>query len=155
AKISSQRTAVEGSVEQAQTATAEVTIQSVAKVNGRLQADVMVQNLAGHNFPSGVGFRRSFIDFQVLHATGHLLWESGNTNSDGVIIDNAGNPLKTEFFSPTQQRFQPHFWTGNPITSDEQVQIYEELSTDPQGLLTTSFLSLNHHVKDNRIQPKG
>jgi hypothetical protein len=59
-----------------------------------------------------------------------------------------------EFFSPAQQSFQPHFWTENPITSDAQVQIYEELVTDPQGLLT-SFLSLDHRVKDNRIQAQG
>ena len=72
-----------------------------------------------------------------------------------MIVDNAGNPLPTEFFSATQQTFQPHFWTDNPITSDSQVEIYEELATDPQGLLTTSFLSLDHKVKDNRIQPMG
>ncbi len=84
-----------------------------------------------------------------------MLWASGNTNSEGVIVDNSGNPLVTEFFSPGQQTFQPHFWTDNPITADQQVQIYEELVTDPQGLLTTSFLSLDHKVKDNRIQPEG
>ena len=114
-----------------------------------------VQNLAGSNFPSGVSFRRAFLSFQVLDAGGNVLWASGNTNSDGVIVDNAGNPLTTEFFSATQQNFQPHFWTDNPMTSDSQVEIYEELATDPQGLLTTSFLSLDHKVKDNRIQPMG
>ena len=154
-QISSQRTAVEGSVQQAQTATAEVTIESVTKTDGQLQADVLVRNLAGHNFPSGVGFRRAFLHFQVLDAAGKVLWQSGDTNSDGVIVDNAGNPLKTEFLSPSQQTFQPHFWTGNPITSDQQVQIYEQLTTDPQGLLSTSFLSQDHRVKENRIQPKG
>jgi hypothetical protein len=102
-----------------------------------------------------VSFRRAFLNFQVLDADGNVLWASGNTNSDGVIVDNAGNPLPTEFFSASQQVFQPHFWTDNPITSDSQVEIYEELATDPQGLLTTSFLSLDHKVKDNRIQPQG
>jgi hypothetical protein len=91
----------------------------------------------------------------VLDADGNVLWASGNTNSEGVIVDNAGNPLPTEFFSATPQTFQPHFWTDNPITSDGQVEIYEELAADPQGLLTTSFLSLDHKVKDNRIQPMG
>jgi len=37
---------------QAQTSTAEVTIVSATKEAGALQADVQVQNLAGHNFPS-------------------------------------------------------------------------------------------------------
>jgi hypothetical protein len=154
-QIFSQKTAVAEAVTQAQTSTAEVTILSAAKTGGVLQAEVQVDNLAGHNFPSGVSFRRAFLNFQVLDADGNVLWASGNTNSDGVIVDNAGNPLPTEFFSASQQAFQPHFWTDNPITSDSQVEIYEELATDPQGLLTTSFLSLDHKVKDNRIQPQG
>ena len=91
----------------------------------------------------------------MLDAQGNVLWESGGTNADGVITDTAGNQLVTEFFSPSQQTFQPHFWTGNPITSDQQVQIYEEMDQDPQGQLTTSFLSLDNKVKDNRIQPQG
>jgi hypothetical protein len=154
-QIFSQKTAVAESVTQAQTSTANVMILSATKVGGTLQADVEVDNLAGHNFPSGVSFRRAFLNFQVLDAAGNVLWASGNTNSDGVIVDTSGNPLTTEFFSPAQQTFQPHFWTDNPITSDSQVEIYEELATDPQGLLTTSFLSLDHKVKDNRIQPIG
>ena len=153
--ISSQKTAVAGAVMQAQASTAEVTIPSVTVNAGTLQADVEVLNLAGHNFPSGVSFRRAFVDLQVLDGTGNVLWESGNTNADGVIVDDSGAPLVTEFFDPSQQAFQPHFWTDNPITSDKQVEIYEELVTNPEGLLTTSFLSLDTKVKDNRIQPRG
>ncbi len=153
--VSAQKNAVEGAVTLAQTATAEVTFDSATKNAGQLTADVRIQNLAGHNFPSGVEFRRAFVDFQVLDAHGTVLWESGGTNGDGVIIDNAGTPLVTEFFSPTQQKFQPHFWTEFPITSDKQVQIYEAKVLDPQGQLTTSFLALDNKVKDNRIQPIG
>jgi hypothetical protein len=153
--VSGQTNAVEGAVFLAQTATAQVTLDSATKNNGQLLADVRIQNLAGHNLPSGVSFRRAFLNFQVLDAGGNVLWQSGGTNGDGVITDTAGNPLLTEFSSPSQQTFQPHFWTGNPITSDQQVQIYEEKVRDPQGQLTTSFLSLDNKVKDNRIQPKG
>jgi hypothetical protein len=155
-----QQNAVDGAVTQAQSS-AQVSIDSVTASGGQLQADVRVTNLAGHKLPSGVSFRRAFLDFQVLDAQNHVLWESGGTNANGVITDTAGNPLVTEFFSPTQQTFQPHFWAGNggnpgnPITSDQQVQIYEELVRDPQGQFTTSFLSLDDKVKDNRIQPQG
>jgi hypothetical protein len=154
-QVFAQKNAVEGAVIEAQTTTAEVTFNSATKNGGQLQVDVRIQNLAGHNFPSGVSFRRAFLDFQVLDAQGNVLWESGGTNADGVITDSAGNPLLTEFFSPSQQTFQPHFWTDNPITSDQQVEIYEEMVRDPQGQLTTSFLSLDDKVKDNRIQPQG
>ena len=155
-----QHNAVDGAVTEAQSS-AQVSIDSVTASGGQLQADVRVKNLAGHKLPSGVSFRRAFLDFQVLDAQNHVLWESGGTNANGVITDTLGNPLVTEFFSPTQQSYQPHFWAGNggnpgnPITSDEQVQIYEELVRDPQGQFTTSFLSLDDKVKDNRIQPQG
>jgi hypothetical protein len=155
-----QHNAVDGAVTLAQSS-AQVSIDSVTASGGQLQADVRVKNLAGHKLPSGVSFRRAFLDFQVLDGSGNVLWESGRTNSKGVITDTKGNPLVTEFFSPTQQTYQPHFWAGtggnagNPITSDEQVQIYEELVRDPQGQFTTSFLSLDDKVKDNRVQPQG
>jgi hypothetical protein len=149
------QTAIAGAVYQAQNDTATVTIGSPTMDGTNLTADVLVTNLAGHDFPSGVSFRRAFINFQVLDSGRKVLWASGNTNSSGVIVDTAGNPLVTEFFSPTQQTYQPHFWTGSPITSDHQVQIFEELVQDPQGMLTTDFLGLDTKVKDNRLLPQG
>jgi hypothetical protein len=102
-----------------------------------------------------VGFRRAFIDFQVLDQDGNVLWESGRTDDTGVITDGTGTPLTTEFFTASQQTFQRHHWIDNPITGEDQVQIYEELVANPEGLLTTSFIALDHKVKDNRLQPRG
>ena len=135
--------------------TATVEIVALTRSATKLQADVRVTNLAGHSLPSGVGFRRAFLNFQVLDRGGRVLWESGGTNPDGVIVDGAGKPLVTEFFTPATQQFQPHYWRENPITRTNQVQIYEELVVDPEGFLTTSFISLDHKVKDNRLQPRG
>ncbi len=154
-QISAQKTAVEEGVRQAQNATATVSVDSVSTDASTLSAKLTVTNLAGHNFPSGVSFRRAFVNFEVLDATGQVLWASGETNRDGVIVDNSGAPLTTEFFSPKQQTFQPHFWESVPITSDKQVQIFEELAISPEGSLTTSFLSFDHKVKDNRLQARG
>jgi len=154
-----QKNAVDGTVALAQSS-ASVSV-SATNTSGLLKADVTVTNLAGHKLPSGVSFRRAFLDFQVLDGSGKVLWESGGTNNKGVITNTAGKPLVTEFFSPAQQTSQPHFWApnggnpGNLIISDQQVQIYEELVRDPQGQLTTSFLSLDDKVKDNRILPQG
>ena len=147
--------AVNSGILEAQTATATVAVNSATKSGGNLVANVTVTNLAGHNLPSGVSFRRAFLDFQVLDGSGNVLWESGGTDANGVIVDTAKNQLATEFFSPTQQTIQPHFWTGNPITSDEQVEIYEEMVQDPQGQYTTSFIALDNKTKDNRIQAQG
>jgi mono/diheme cytochrome c family protein len=153
--ISGEDTAISESVAVATTQTATVQILSATKSKDALTADVLVSNLAGHSFPSGVGFRRAFVNFQVLDRAGRELWASGDTSRDGVILGANRRPLVTEFFSPRQQTLQTHYWTGNPIRNQDQVQIYEELVIDPQGRLSTSFLSLDHKVKDNRLQPQG
>jgi len=146
----------------AKTNTADVKILSVTKSIDRMKIDVQVTNKAGHSFPSGVGFRRAFLNLQVLDRDNNVVWASGNVAPDstatvlkGLIVDGAGRPLKTETFTRSQQQFQPHYWLENPITRQDQVQIYEELVTNPEGFLTTSFIALDKKVKDNRLQPEG
>ncbi|MBV9306472.1 MAG: hypothetical protein JOZ45_10050, partial [Acidobacteriaceae bacterium] len=142
--------------------TAEVKVLSVTRLPQQIQIDVQVTNKAGHSFPSGVGFRRAFLNLQVIDKAGAVVWASGNVAQDnpwlalkGLLVNGAGRPLHTEIFTPEQQRFQQHYWRENPITRQDQVQIYEELVTNPEGLLTTSFVALNRKVKDNRLQPRG
>jgi hypothetical protein len=152
--FASQYTAINSAMEVAST-TATVNVLSLQNTGDTLQADVQVVNLAGHSFPSGVSFRRAFLEFRVLDALGKTLWVSGQTSNDGVILDNGGNPLITEFFAPNQQVYQPHYNRANPITRDDQVQIYEELALNPEGQITTSFLSLDQIIKNNRLLPQG
>jgi mono/diheme cytochrome c family protein len=145
--------------EQARTRTA--TIAASAAVTGReLTANVTVTNLTGHRFPSGVGFRRAWIELLVIEQRDErqrLVWSSGRTNTVGVIVDAEGRPLPTEFFAPVtgaagRQQYQAHH---DVITSDDQVQIYEELVQDAAGRFTTSFLRRDHELKDNRLLPLG
>jgi hypothetical protein len=148
-------TAIATSLESATQKTAMVEVQSLERDSDKVVADIKITNLVGHSFPSGVGFRRAFVDFQVLDADEKVLWESGRTNENGVITDGKGIPLQTEFFTLFQQRFQKHHWIKNPIKRENDVQIYEELVVNPEGFLTTSFIALDHKVKDNRLQPRG
>ena len=124
-----------------------------------LTTDVTVTNLTGHRFPSGVSFRRAFIEFTVRDRDGKLLFASGRTNAGGVIVDGDGKPLPSEYVGsrgPNGHAYQPHHWApGNPITRSDQVQIYEELLKDADGNFTTSFLRQDVHFKDNRILPRG
>jgi hypothetical protein len=133
------------------------------KVTGsQLVADVLVENQAGHKFPSGVGFRRAFLTFEVLDAAGKTIWVSGRSAPTGELVDAAGRPIAGELswksgcraMTAAEQRnhFQPHYAT---ITRQDQAQIYQELVKDPRGRLTTSFLSLADEVKDNRLLPRG
>ncbi|MBA3242241.1 MAG: hypothetical protein H0T60_13515, partial [Acidobacteria bacterium] len=170
-------TAQQSSVTLAREESAKVEVTSIKKTAEHLEANVRVENLTGHSFPTGVEFRRAFIHFEVLDAAGRTLWQSGRTNSVGAILGGGAGEdvLPTEFLdvvclngqdSPRcrelcrerldpkvcKQLWQPHFET---ITREDQVQIYEELVKDPEGLITTSFIALDEPVKDNRILPKG
>ncbi|HVR40917.1 MAG TPA: cytochrome P460 family protein, partial [Thermoanaerobaculia bacterium] len=130
------------------------TVATTMKIDGRdLSANVTVTNLTGHRFPSGVGFRRLFIELLVLEnqdGRDRVVWSSGRTNGVGVIVDGEGRPLPTEFFANNQ--YQPHYQL---IDSDDKVQIYEELTKDADGNFTTSFIRRDEEVKDNRLLPLG
>lgn len=126
-----------------------------------LTAKVQVENKTGHKFPSGVSFRRAFIELEVLDQNGNTLWASGRTDDAGVIVDEKNQPIAGEhWWKPdcsaripaNEQRWQPHYQT---ITRQDQAQIYQDLSKNKQGLLTTSFLGIDDEVKDNRLLPHG
>ena len=83
-------TAIDAFVQQAQNSTAEVSVSEPMISNQKLIADVKVTNKAGHRLPSGVGFRRAFLEFRVVdNDTGKTVWCSGCTNELGVIMNGA------------------------------------------------------------------
>jgi hypothetical protein len=162
-------------LEQAASRTATVRVDEVRAEGDTLSARVTVTNKVGHKFPSGVAFRRAFLEFQVLDAKDNVLWSSGRTNSQGVIVDDKGEPIAGELWwkpdcsariAPDARIHQPHY---HAISRQDQAQIYEELasapadvaapvcgpSAKPEGQLTTSFLSICAKVKDNRLLPHG
>lgn len=128
----------------------------------RLTARVVVANKVGHRFPSGVGFRRAFLELAIVETAKdpgepeRTVWASGLTNDQGVLLGADGQPLPTEFFDRDpgtgRQRFQQHH---EIITSPDQVQVYETLLHDAKGEFTTSFVRSCETVKDNRLLPRG
>ncbi len=140
----------------AKTKSVRLELLSAAQVNGAYEAKVQVTNLVGHRFPSGVGFRRAFLEVTVRDPSGKVVWGSGRTNALGVIVGADGEPLPTEFFKidpgTGKQRYQPHYQV---VDAQDQVQIFEELVKDPQGKISTSFLALADPIKDNRLLPRG
>jgi mono/diheme cytochrome c family protein len=144
--------AVDNVVQQTQSITATIAISDFRLEPNQLTVFVTVTNLAGHRFPSGVGFRRAFIEFKAM-ANGQPFFTSGTTNGKGEITDFNGKVLLTESFGGGQ--YQRHFSQGNPITSSDQVQIYEELAQDANHHITTSFTRRDFEIKDNRLLPAG
>jgi mono/diheme cytochrome c family protein len=148
--------AIANVVHQATTATAKIDLATQVE-QGTLVATVDVQNLTGHRFPSGVGFRRAFLELEVTKSDGTPIFRSGYTDRHGVIVDD-GKPLPSEFFAHLpdgKQAYQPHYDARRPITQPGQVQIFEELVQDKAGAFTDSFVMRDHIVKDNRLLPQG
>lgn len=161
--------------ESAKSSVADIAVEDVRIDGDGLRANVSIKNLVGHKFPSGVGFRRAFVTFEVSDAAGKVIWASGRTDGVGRLIDDAGAPVAGEvWWGPSctipadrkARAHQPHF---QMVTAQDQVQIYQELvstppdrdnvtcghDAEPEGELTTSFLSICAEVKDNRLLPEG
>ncbi len=136
--------------------TATVTVNELSRTDKTIEAKVEVRNLAGHNLPSGVAFRRAFITLEALDANGKVVWASGRTNSVGAIVKGTSEDiLPTEFFfdpATRKQVWQPHHET---ISDEGQVQIYEEIVADVKGKITTSFVGLDKVLKSNRLLARG
>jgi hypothetical protein len=162
-------------LDQAANDSVKLTLGDPVELDGALRASVTLENLTGHKFPSGVGFRRAFLTFEVVDVLGNVLWASGRTDGAGRLVDASGTPIAGEIWwnedcsariEPDSRLHQPHY---QRVVAEDQAQIYQELTstppakgpaqcgplTEPAGQLTTSFLSICAEVKDNRLLPQG
>jgi hypothetical protein len=105
---------------------ARIHIDRVDLVAGRLEAEVFVENLSGHKFPTAYPSRRAWLHVVVRDANGRIVFESGAMNRDGSIQGNDNDA--------DSARFEPHY---SEIASSDQVQIYESILKDPAGHVTT------------------
>jgi hypothetical protein len=148
--------AIENADAGARLASGEVEVISSNQAGNQVTTVIEIRNLAGHRFPSGVSFRRLFLEVVVLDGAGQVIWGSGRTNTLGVIVDGSGNPLPSEFHqvdpATGMERYQPHYQV---VDSEDKAQIYAELIKDSNGKFTTSFLARADIVKDNRLLPAG
>lgn len=136
--------ASEGTLTFLQSQAARVSIKDLSVAGGKLQADVFVENLTGHKLPTAFPSRRAWLRFVVRDRDGHAVFESGALNPDGSITgnDNDANP----------EKYEPHY---REITSNDQVQIYEDILKDSEGHVTTGLIAAIGYLKDNRLLPTG
>jgi len=130
--------------EHLETASAKITIPNVDIRDGRMRAEVRIENMAGHKLPSAYPSRRAWIHFTVHDSKGKLIFESGHMNPDGSIAGNDNDRDK--------HLFEPHYME---IGSSEAVQIYEPIMAGSSGEVTTVLLSAVRYLKDNRLLPAG
>jgi hypothetical protein len=127
-----------------QTKTAKLSVGAPEMRAGRLETEVIVENLSGHKFPTAYPSRRAWLHVTVRDAANHVVFESGALHADGSIEgnDNDADP----------KQFEPHY---TEIRSADQVQIYEPILKDQNGNVTTALLSAVGYAKDNRLLPHG
>ncbi|MBN1351660.1 T9SS type A sorting domain-containing protein [candidate division KSB1 bacterium] len=104
-----------------------------------LRLNILIENLAGHKFPTGFPSRRAWIYVLVKNNSNEIIFESGKWDENGEILGE-------------DDTFEPHY---DIITESNQVQIYQPIMTDIDNLVTTTLLRAAHYVKDNRLPPKG
>jgi len=123
---------------------ARLRIENLEVRQGRLEAVVAVENLAGHKLPTAYPSRRVWLHFTVTDAAGRTVFESGAFRPTGAIEgnDNDADPA----------RFEPHY---AEIRTPDQVQIYEAVLGGPDGAVTTGLLTAVRYLKDNRLLPRG
>jgi hypothetical protein len=131
-------------IEHLKAKTAQVSIDRVDLNAGQLQAEISVQNLSGHKFPTAYPSRRAWLHMTIKDRNGRVVFESGALNPDGSITGNDNDADKT--------RFEPHY---TEITNADQVQIYEDIMVGPDNIPTTGLLTAVRFIKDNRLLPKG
>lgn len=136
--------AVERTAAFLQSQTARVAIDHAEVRDGRLLADISVENLGGHKLPTAYPSRRVWLHFVVRDRNHRPVFESGALTPQGSIAGNANDA------DPGQ--YEPHY---TEITASDQVQIYESIMADQAGSLTTALLSAVRYVKDNRLLPHG
>ncbi len=114
-------------------------LEHVTTENDTAYFKLTLTNKAGHKFPSGYPSRIAFVEFQVLDDDGNTLFHSGKIGTDNQV----------EHVDPN---FEPHY---DVITKEEQVQIYEVVNGDVNGVFSTVLSRGAMTLKDNRLPPIG
>ncbi|MGB2987885.1 MAG: hypothetical protein WBE26_18610 [Phycisphaerae bacterium] len=131
-------------LDQLQNDAAGLAIVNAEVAGDALTVDLMVENKAGHKFPTGFPARRAWIHLTVADGDGAVFFESGAPQANGSIAgNNADDDLST---------FEPHY---EVITTDDQVQIYESVMQNSDGEITYTLLRAATYAKDNRLLPSG
>jgi hypothetical protein len=137
-------TSARRTVQNLQSATATVSVERAEASGGRLEIDVAVENLTGHKLPTAYPSRRAWLHLTVRDRSGRQVFESGAIAASGLIQGNDNDNDATTF--------EPHY---TEIRQPSQVQIYESIMGDADGVPTTGLLTGLRYLKDNRLLPRG
>ncbi len=104
-----------------------------------LEVKLFIKNLTGHKIPTGIPFRRMWIHLTVEQGIGNVVFESGEWDSTGKIINYNSD-------------YETHY---NLIDAEDQVQVYEGVFVNTDQQVTYTLLRAAEYIKDNRLPPQG
>ena len=105
----------------------------------QLEVKLYLKNLTGHKIPTGIPFRRMWAHLKVEQGIGNVIFESGQWDSTGQIINYDSD-------------YEPHY---DLIDAEDQIQVYEGVFVDTDQQVTYTLLRALEYVKDNRLPPQG
>lgn len=129
---------------QLQNNAADLKILKVSRSANEISLKLLVTNKAGHKLPTGFPSRRAWIQVVVTDSDGKIVFNSGNYDNTGKILENDADN--------DPDSYEPHYQT---IDSDTQVQIYESMMINYEGEITHTLLRGAEYIKDNRLLPEG
>ncbi|MEQ1636525.1 MAG: multiheme c-type cytochrome [Methylococcales bacterium] len=109
-----------------------------------LQFTLNLTSKTGHKLPSSYPSRRVIVHVVIKDQNQAIVFESGKVNSDGSVINLDADMDKT--------KAESHY---DLITSQDQVQVYEDIMEDYKGNITYTLLRAKKYRKDNRLLPPG
>lgn len=132
--------AIEATLDMLQWQTLGLELNLLDRDEDTLRVELVIENLAGHKFPSGYPARRTFVNVEVRDAlTQEVLFVSGTFDEQGYLISET-------------EPYEPHY---DVIRATDQVQIYEIVMADVNGNPTTLLEQGAGYLKDNRLVPVG
>ena len=161
-------------IDQAINRTADVVVGDVRNNGSTLSARVTINSKVGHKFPSGVGFRRAFIEFDVLDATTTRCGRPAlpqfrrhrgrerQADRRRIVVERRLLRTHRARRAPASAALPDDYTagrgadlSGTGATPPEGKTPVCGPAAQPEGPLTTSFLSICAKVKDNRLLPHG
>jgi hypothetical protein len=107
---------------------------------GQLGIDLAVRNRTGHKLPTGYPARRVWVHLRVMAADGVVVFESGGWDEELGDVRGLDEPYEVHH---------------DVIERGDQVQVYQSVMGDLDGVMTHTLLRAASYLKDNRIPPRG
>jgi len=129
--------------------TARVTIEDVARDPENTTFVVVIENFAGHKFPTGHASRRAWLRLRARDMQGRTIIAWGEHDKAGRILGADKQPM------PIENAGGPIAAHRGSFTEANGVPVYEAILADKDGKPVFRSVLAQGFAKDNRLLPRG